>query len=148
MHVMIRWKLAAGLMILVVILTDCASTFNFSWKNPEVDSTGIQKIAVYAISRNLAGRQVYEQEVVNLLVEKGYDAVPGLNYIPPNADPQNLDGNAIGRRLVRDGVDAVLTTAVVDRQTSTNYVPGSTYTVPGVPTNLARILPSHVSNST
>jgi hypothetical protein len=77
----------APVFALALGLSACASTtFNSTWKNPEVASVNFQgqKVAAVVISPHESTRLGAEGELARELKRRGVDAIPAYNLIPPN----------------------------------------------------------------
>lgn len=116
----------------VFIALGCSSTrITSSWTARETSGKKIEKIMVVALiggaERDL--REKMEQHIINDLKEAGLDAVSSYaSYGPKEFDDTNE--KAALEQLKKDGVEAVLTVVLLDKEKERYYVPGHIYYTP------------------
>jgi len=115
--------------LVVLTLTQCSPKFS-TWTNPNYEAKTFNKIVVFGISANITNRLRYESTMVAVLKEAGYNAVSAYDYKTDQTKLTEAEIKALVQELLDDGVDAIMTTALVDKNVETNYNPGSTYSVP------------------
>jgi hypothetical protein len=116
-------------MLVLLALTQCTPKFS-TWTSPNYEAKTFEKIVVYGISNNITNRLRYESTMVAVLKEAGIDAVSAYDYKKDNNKSTEAETAAILQQLLDDGVDGIITTALVDKNVETVYNPGATYSVP------------------
>ncbi|NOU01551.1 MAG: hypothetical protein HOO95_08270 [Gallionella sp.] len=115
------------LMMLVVVLSGCASTQLTSvWKDPAY-VTHPTKVMVVAVSKKPAKRRIFEDEFVAQLKAHGTDAVASYKVL---SDKKQDDQEAIAAKVKELEADTVLITRLVSKRTVKVYVPGTPYFPP------------------
>lgn len=124
----IQMKVTA-LVLVLFTMTQCTPKFS-SWTSPNYEAKTFKKIVVYGISNNVTNRLRYESTMVAVLKEAGIDAVSAYDYKKDGNESTEAESAAILQALLNDGVDGIITTALVDKNVEQVYNPGSTYSVP------------------
>jgi len=113
------------------LLAACSTTrVTGTWSDPAFTPRPLTSVMVVGVSKEQTARRLYEDQLVQLLAERGVRAVPSYASVPADAgafaDPQRLEAAARAA-----GVDAVLSSQVrgVDQQTT--VVPGTVGMMPG-----------------
>jgi hypothetical protein len=91
-----------------------------------MSTTGYDDLFVTALTDNILARQTVEQDLDNLLNEKGVNAQSSFNILPPGFKTSGVDKNEVLQKIKALGSDAILTVAVLDQTNETRYVPGTT----------------------
>lgn len=107
------------------LLAGCSSTRITSvWKEPSTVNTSYGKIMVVGIIRDADRtlRQQMEHHLVNDLNTLGYQARSAYDQYGPKA-LEGLSEEETNKKLSREGVDAVLTIVLLDKQKERYYVP-------------------------
>lgn len=105
-------------------LSSCSSTRMVdSWLNDEYVNYHPKKVLIVGITDNLTARKIFEQELKNELIKRGVIAVESYGVFDltfQNSKQTEKDINKEVKKLVNDGFDAILTSAVkgVDEKTS------------------------------
>ena len=115
-------------MAFAATLVACASTsLDGVWMDPEYAVEGMDNFMVVAIADNSGNRRLYETEMTTKLQSKKVRAIPSYTVV---ADGQDISEESLHPILIQNEVDAIIVTRVLSVDTSTDYVPGSTYVVP------------------
>ena len=112
--------------IVLLVLAGCSTTYITStWRAPDAGMKKYGKIMVVGIVRQ-ADRTIRQQMEAHLagdLKELGYHAVSSYEVYGPKAF-QDMTEERVNKKLAKDGVDAVLTVVLLDKQKEKHYVPG------------------------
>jgi hypothetical protein len=120
---------AAACAVLVALLVGCASTSLVNqWKSPDFAGPPLRKVLVVGVSKQPTVRRVFEDEMVARLAAHGVGATQSYAAFGEagQADQAQLEGTV--KQL---GVDSVLITRLVKRETNTQMTGG--YYGPGGP---------------
>lgn len=103
-----------------------ATEITGSWKNKNASPEKIDYILVTALTNNTNARQTVENDLTKALTENGYRAMKSMDVLPPTFTA----GKEPDRELLLDKikgtcVDAILTIALLNKETENRYVPGS-----------------------
>ena len=113
------------LLIGLLLMASCSSTrFVDSWKNKEITSFDPSKLLVVGMTDNLTARKIFEEELRLALVKRGVNAFESTGAIDQEftrsqRSLEEIDGMA--HKLVEEGFDAVIVTAVKGVDDRTNY---------------------------
>jgi len=122
-----RIKLAGVALILIVC--GCAtSKITSSWKAKDAVPHKYNKILVLGLIRT-ADRTIkehMENHMVGDLRALGYQAVSSAQEYGPKAF-DNMDEQAAISKIKNDGVDAIITIVMLDKEKEKSYVPGHIY---------------------
>ncbi len=125
----------AGIIALFVIpftLMNCGSSTQVtgSWKNPDVGPTNYTSILVTALTPNVVARRAVESQIAEQLESKGVIARPSIEVFPPNFMTDKPSKEQILDKVRAEGVNGIMTVALIDSQEDTKYVPGSNMYAP------------------
>jgi len=112
------------LIIVLLFVLGCGPKLT-SWTTQEYEGRSYEKIIIFGITNNLAGRQRIEDNSVLAFQAKGVDAIKGLTVVKPGTSFEDLNMDEVTAQLKALGVDGMLTWAVVDKDESMQYVPGT-----------------------
>jgi hypothetical protein len=102
-----------------------ATEITGSWKN-EVQSKAITSVLVTGMTSKTNVRQTLENDLATQLQNNGYKAMKSLDVIPPTfTEGTEPDKKALLDKINGTDVDAILTVAIIDKETDTRYVPGN-----------------------
>ncbi|MCV9388700.1 hypothetical protein [Reichenbachiella ulvae] len=107
-----------------LVISSCAPTLSYTWTKNNYEGAKYDKIAVFCATKNLDVAMNYQQYMVEVLGQQGFNAVTGMSMINP-METKNLEVEKLKEILIQNGVDAVISTVVVDSEKSLEYVPGS-----------------------
>jgi len=121
-------KLSTLFAFTLIVLGSCSPSVKIlgSWTSPSMSTTGYDDLFVTALTDNILARQTVEQDLDNLLNEKGVNAQSSFNILPPGFKTSGVDKNEVLQKIKALGSDAILTVAVLDQTNETRYVPGTT----------------------
>ena len=81
---------------------------------------------VTALTERANVRQTVEDNLADLFQKKGYKITKSIEALPPKfLDNKEPDKEALLSKIAETGVDAILTVALVDKETENRYVPGN-----------------------
>ena len=105
----------------VIALASCAATTQLtsSWSDPAAANRGFKKIAVVGATPKSATRRMYEDDFVANLATRGITGVQSYTF----AGEGQIDKDAAIARLKDMGVDGVIVTRLVDKETVQTYYP-------------------------
>jgi hypothetical protein len=119
-------KALSIVLLLLFFVSSCTSTYITSrWKAPDIALREYKKIMVVGIIREADRtlREKMENHLVNDLKERGLPAFSAYREYGPKA-LQNLSEEQVSEKLGKEGVDAVITIVMLDKQRERYYVPG------------------------
>jgi len=98
-----------------------------SWKNSEARVDGdINTILVTALTARANARQAVENDIAAALTDKGYKTIKSIDVMPPTfTGDKTPDRSELLAKIKGTGADAILTVALIDKETETRYQPGS-----------------------
>lgn len=107
----------------VLLATACAQTsVKNSWRSPEDSGPALRKIMVVGVTSRADVRRTFEDGFVAELKAAGVDAVPSYAS-EPALDAESKE--RLRTAVKANGVDGVLVTRLVRRETQTQVVPGT-----------------------
>lgn len=118
---------------LFIIAAGCTSTSKITstWKAKNVEPKNYNKMLVLGLM-NVADRTIREKMEEHLaedLNTLGYNAICACEVFDPKAF-NNMTEEAAINKLKNQGIDAVLTVVLLDKQKESKYVPGNIYYSP------------------
>lgn len=113
-------RLTAGALSLVA-LASCAGTtqLSSSWADPAAANRGFTKVAVVGATPKNATRRMFEDDFVANLQTRGITGIQSYTF----AAEGQLDKDAAVARLKDMGVDGIIVTRLVDKETVQTYYP-------------------------
>lgn len=115
--------------VAAIVLAGCApgTQITGSWKNPDArTAANINTILVTALTGRTTARQAVENDIAAALEERGYKTIKSIDVMPPTfTGNRTPDREELLSRISDSGADAILTVALIDKETETRYVPGS-----------------------
>jgi hypothetical protein len=120
------------IILILLLFAGCGSTTKVTgfWKEYPDKSFTFKKIGIIGISKNANGRKAVEGYLYDLLTDKGFNAVGGYMFLPPQANEENISLEMLLEFLKAEQVDAVLTVSLLRTQDKKQYVSGSYYYYP------------------
>ena len=121
------------LFVPVILLTGCTPAMKVtgSWMNKDVVGTGkFKKVFVFTISSNMGARQVVDDAIAAACEEHGLATVKSIDVLTPNYLAGKPEQENILAKIKETGCDAIFTSALMDVQEETRYVPGTTHYSP------------------
>lgn len=122
------------ILLVLLFISSCATTYITStWKAPGATPDNYKKVMVIGIIRDADRfvRQRMEEHLVGDLHELGYNAFSAYREYGPKAF-EGLNEAAVNEKLSKEGVDAVLTIVMLDKQRERRYVPATVVYTPYV----------------
>jgi hypothetical protein len=103
-----------------------------SWKNPQVtSSTNYKKVFIASMVSNPNYRSIIERDLAAAAQAHGLQTVSGMDIFPATlAGSQSISKEEALQKIRASGADAILSVALVDKQSDTRYVPGTTTYIP------------------
>ena len=101
-------------LLAMVFLWSCSTTMKYTWTKENFEGKKFDKILVLTITKNLKSRTLFENTVVQLLAEEGFNATNASNVFTPVEDMKKLTEEEIGNRIKGGGYDAILVTSLID----------------------------------
>lgn len=116
--------------LMITGLATCrpATEITGSWKNTTVNAgtTNINRILVTALTARPTARQTVENDLAAALGKKGYETVKSIEVLPPTfTNGEKPDKNELYSKINETGADAILTVALLNKETENRYVPGN-----------------------
>jgi hypothetical protein len=115
-------------LIIILIIEGCASSTQItgSWKNPQPPSKKINSILVTALTDKANSRQTIETDLVNLIQNRGMKGIKSMDVLPPGfTTGKEPDRQLLLDKIKGSNVDAILTVALINKETESRYVPGN-----------------------
>ena len=113
-------------MIVSAFLHSCATSstaITGSWDKPGVVQQ-YDDILVAVLTSTTSSRSAIEEEIVRQLRDEGVGASQSIEILPPRfIEDQDERRNILGA-IQTDGMDAILTVSLIDKDTDMRYVPG------------------------
>ncbi|MCK5442716.1 MAG: hypothetical protein KAJ23_12575 [Maribacter sp.] len=101
----------------MLTLAACSSTrFVDSWKNREITAFEPQKLLVIGMTENLTARKIFEEELKEQFIKRGINAYESSvaidqSFTASKRSEEEID--AMKEKLLQEGFDAVVITAIV-----------------------------------
>lgn len=102
-----------------------------SWKNPEFSNKKYSDIFIFALTDNFINRTTFEEDVSQILKEKGIDSQTSVSTLTPGIKLEAVDSTAVFNAIEKGKSDGILTMGLIDQTSDTRYVPGSAYPMAG-----------------
>jgi hypothetical protein len=113
---------------LLATLYSCAPSTQItgSWESPDAGSKKYRSIIVTALTDNPGARETAEQNVASVLTEQGVKATKSIDILPPNfTQGKQVDKEVLMDKIHATGSTAILTIALINKETEQRYVPGT-----------------------
>ena len=112
----------------IMIMYGCSTPTQItgSWKNADANSRKYTSIVVTALTSNVGARQTVEQDLAAALSQKGIKASKSIDIVPPSfTEEKEVDKEVLLSKIRKSGAAAILTVALINKETEQRYVPGS-----------------------
>lgn len=122
------------MLLLISLLSACAPSTEItaSWHKEGAEAT-YNNIFIAALTHDLEAKSTVEGELVYDLQAAGAQVMnSGKLFAPNELDDISKNKDMLLGKIRENGSDAILTIALLDQQTDTRYVPGSSYYAPTV----------------
>lgn len=119
----IKWL---GILAAILFVHSCSTTnITSTWKAPDVTVRKYNKMMVLGIIREADRtlRERMENHLVGDLKNLGYNAFSAFQEYGPKAF-DGMSEEEANKKLANDGIDAVITVVLLDKQKERYYVPG------------------------
>lgn len=123
-----------SIVFFVMVILGCKATYVTStWKAPDTELRKYNKMMVLGIIRepDRSIKERMEEHLVGDLKALGYNASSALSTYGPKAF-EGLSEEQANKKLANDGIDAVITVVLLDKQKERHYVPGRVVYTPYV----------------
>src|SRR5687768_6275181 len=121
-----RFSIYYLIMVASMVACSPATEITGSWKSPQINGQEISSILVTALTSKTNARQTVEDDLANALQRHGYNAVKSMNVMPPTfTESKEPDKEVLLAKIKGTNVDAILTVALIDKETENRYVPGN-----------------------
>ncbi|PPL03086.1 iron-containing alcohol dehydrogenase [Parapedobacter indicus] len=121
-------------LIVCFLISACSTSTRItgSWKDPAVDaSTGESKsVLVMPLSRNIEVRTKLENALAAKAAELNIKAVKSSDIFTPDFFQEIPPRDELLNKIRQTGVDAILTVSLIDTESDTRYVRGTTRYAP------------------
>ncbi len=115
-----------GLAVLVGLACGTTTKLSTVWKEPSYTGSGLRRILVLGIARDVTTRRAFEDHLAQALDARGAQALASYHQLPSDA---RLSQEAIAQ-VVRDhAIDGVVVTRLLRVDEEQEYVPPQTYSV-------------------
>lgn len=101
-----------------------------TWKKSEEKTYDFSKIVILGIAHDAATRKVFEVAIEERMLADGYVAEGALDFLPPNANEDNISPELVTAFFTSAKVDAVMTISLLEVDDSRRYVPGTVFFLP------------------
>jgi hypothetical protein len=105
----------------LVALAACAPTTQLtsSWADPTMANRGFKKVVVVGASPNNSVRRMFEDQFAAVLKTRGIEGIQSYTF----AGEGQIDKDAAAAKLRDLGVDGVIVTRLIDKETVQTYYP-------------------------
>ncbi|MEP2023520.1 MAG: hypothetical protein ABJH98_05530 [Reichenbachiella sp.] len=117
-------KYSYSLIVVLGLLVSCAPKLSFTWTKPGYETAKYQKIAIFSSGKNLEIAMKFQDTMVEYLGNEGITAISGMAIMNPT-QIAGMDEAAIHGMLLKEGIDAVISVSLVDKDKSVDYVHGT-----------------------
>jgi hypothetical protein len=100
-----------------------------SYSSPDVTDT-YSKVMIVGLTSNVVARRNVEDQIAAALQKEGILATSSISVFAPSYMQKEPAKDEVMNKIREDGFDGVLTIALLDEQTETRYVPGTTSYAP------------------
>jgi len=129
-------KNALFVAVIIILFSSCGPSTKItgSW-NYEAEPVHFKQIAIIGIGKNPEVRKTVEETFEDMLTAKGFNAIGGLEFLPPNASTQTITKEVLIEFLKLNKIDGVISISLLKKEDDRRYVQGAFYYAPqyGVP---------------
>lgn len=119
-----------GVLVMLVLLAACASPTRItgSWVDPEAvgQSQENRTVFIASLSRNIEVRTKLEEALAAQAAKRNIRAIRSTDYFSPDFYQQQPSKDQLLSKIKQSGADAILTVSLINKESETRYVPGST----------------------
>ncbi|WCT14937.1 hypothetical protein [Mucilaginibacter jinjuensis] len=124
-----KFRKANWILLAIVFATSCGTTTSItgSYKAPDVTQVSYKKIFISVLTESATIKNSVEGHISDYLGSKGYQSVKSSDVFLPSfhSSGEDKDNNVVLSKIRGTNSDAILTIALVKKETETRYVPGS-----------------------
>lgn len=121
-------------LLLFTALVSCGPSqrITSSWKNPQMpDTHSYKKLFIACLASNPNYRSIIERDLAAAAEAHALQTISGMDIFPVTLDgKQKISKDEAMEKIRASGADAILTVALVDKESETRYVPGTTTYMP------------------
>lgn len=117
-----------------LLFTACspATKVTATWKDKDATPKAYKNLFIVALGKNLAYKKTGEDKLAEALRKTGATVTESTNVFPPDmTKDKGLDREQLIQKFREAGNDGILSVALVDKNSETRYVPGTTAYYPG-----------------
>ena len=117
-------------LIFAAFLAACSpsQTVTSYWANKAANQSPYDTIYIMAMTQNKKMEPAVENSLADVLISKGHKVVMNSQVYPPSFSAvKQLTREQLAETIAGTGSNGILTLAVLDTKTETNYNPGTTY---------------------
>jgi hypothetical protein len=117
-----------SLLVFSLYMISCGPSqqINSSWVNKEADLTKkYTSVFIFAMTQNQSAKNIVETDLANAAKAKGFKVYKSSSSFPPEFTKGMPDKDKVLAKVKELGCDLIFTTALVDKQSESRYVPGT-----------------------
>ena len=116
-----------GIPFLLISINSCVSStmVTGTWEKPDLEQS-YDNIIVAAMVPTVSTRSSIEMKVVKHLEEEDVEASQSIDVLPPRYIDDDDTKQEIMNSIRNNGADGILTVSLIDKETETRYVRGTT----------------------
>jgi hypothetical protein len=115
--------------LLSLLIASCGPSHKVtsSWVSPEARTSPkkYSTIFIAVLTQNQSAKNIIEDDMAKAAIAKGYKVFKSSEIFAPNFTKDQADKAVILAKVKQLGCDAIITSALVDKQSETRYVPGT-----------------------
>jgi hypothetical protein len=126
-------KHACYFLLGILVLSACSPSVvvTSSWKNGELLASPTKKayktVFISALTGNTNAKTIVEGALADAAVQRGFKAIKSQELFVPDFNKANApDKETVLKKVKLSGCDAIFTVALVNKESETRYVPGTT----------------------
>ncbi|POY34835.1 hypothetical protein C3K47_17940 [Solitalea longa] len=116
-----------------ILFNSCspATKVTATWKDKDAAPKAYKNLFIVALGQNLAYKKTIEDKMAAALTTTGAKATESTSVFPPDfTKDKNIDKEKLIQKFKEAGCDGIVSVALVNKDSETRYVPGTTY-MPG-----------------
>ncbi|HEX4987041.1 MAG TPA: hypothetical protein VFV71_13345 [Burkholderiales bacterium] len=113
-------RMLCGLAGLLALAACSTTELTNSWRDPKYSSGPIKSVLIFGISNQASVRRAFEDTFARELTAAGVTAVPSYTVVPADG---RLSEDILKEAVKKSGVQGVLITRMVDRQSEISSMP-------------------------
>ena len=109
-----------------------ATKVTATWKDKNAEAKTYKNLFIVALGKNLAYKKTIEDKMATSLGNTGAKVTESTNVFPPDMTKDKaLDREQLLQKFREAGCDGIISVALVNKDSETRYVPGTTAYAPG-----------------